>query len=201
MAGETNQYYCEGGVMYTFIKTENYKKNFEAVAINYIDRLYYSAFQLTKNKSDAEDLVQETYLKAYRSFHAFKPGTNFKAWIHKILYNNFVNLYRKKKKAPIKADWEKALRTHAEAPKRQKELESHQSPLEIFDDEISQALLKLPAKYLEVVMLVDVQNLSYKETANVLKCPDGTVMSRLSRARGKLRYLLGGSQSYKAIVH
>lgn len=172
------------------IGTTNYKTSFEAIALTHLDRLYYMAFQLTKNRADAEDLVQETYLKAYRFYRSFTPGTNFKAWITKILYNNFVNFYRKRNSVPPQTELSRIARTLTDQSAATKETQPDQSPLEIFDDDISRALLKLPLRYRQVIMLVDVQNLNYKETAQVLKCPAGTVMSRLSRARAKLRHLL-----------
>ncbi len=163
---------------------------FEAVALDHVDGLYNAAMHLTRNKLDAEDLVQETYLKAYRFFDRFQPGTNFRAWIFKILYNCFINSYRKKRKMPPRVDFETALATQANDLNIETQIHSPDDVRNIFDDEICRALERLPEGFRRTLLLVDVWGFRYKEAATILGCPMGTVMSRLSRARQRLRLLL-----------
>ncbi|MFQ6113652.1 MAG: sigma-70 family RNA polymerase sigma factor [bacterium] len=165
-------------------------KEFEALALPLMDRLYATALRMTKNQSDAEDLVQATYLKAWRFYHGFKPGTNIEGWIFRILANNFINEYRRKKREPVRVDFETTQATYREESLGEVEAdrisEFDENYKELFDDTISNALNNLPAKYRLVVLLSDVNNLKYKEIAQVLDCPIGTVMSRLSRGRQML---------------
>lgn len=170
-------------------KIKNYEE-FEHSALPLMDLLYSTALRMTKNPFDAEDLVQETYLKAYRFFHRFKPGSNIRGWMLRILTNNFINIYRSKKREPSRMDFEI---TSATIPLNGKtgDEKIHSDGLvekyeELFDDSITAALDKLPEQYRMVVLLSDVNDLKYKEIAEVLGCPVGTVMSRLNRGRKML---------------
>lgn len=153
---------------------------FEAEAMRHLNDLYRTAKRLTMNQVDAEDLVQETYMQAWKSFARYQAGTNCRAWLYKILFNKFDH-YRRKKYTQAKyfqeAD-ELTLMTSALAPP---------APERLTDDEVIGALDELPARYRSVVLLADVHEFDYKETAAILEIPIGTVMSRLSRARARLK--------------
>lgn len=172
------------------VAKENQMQEFESLALPLLDRLYGTALRMTRAQPDAEDLVQNTYLKAYRFFHRFQTGTNFQAWMFRILINNFITDYRKKKMGPTVVNFKKtygavAYETAVEADEFNgsgfaENYEEH------FDDKITAALDRLPDKYRMVVLLCDVNELKYKEIAEALACPLGTVMSRLSRGRKML---------------
>jgi len=180
---------------------------FERDAMGYIDQLYGAALRLTHNPADAEDVVQDTYARAFAAFHQFKPGTNLKAWLYRILTNTFINNYRKAQRQPSIAgeeieDWQLA----RAAQHQSSGLDSAEmTALEAIPDEaVAQALQSLSPEFREVVLLADVEGFSYKEIADIMDTPIGTVMSRLSRARAALRVALadyaaslglGGDQS------
>jgi RNA polymerase sigma-70 factor, ECF subfamily len=155
--------------------------------------LYTAALRMTRNPAEAEDLVQETYLKAYRAFGTFQAGTNLKAWLYRILTNTFINIYRAKKRRPEQADVEDVEDLYlyhrlggleAAAAGRSAEEEV----LERFtDDEVKQALESLPEQFRIAVLLADVEGFAYKEIAEILDVPIGTVMSRLHRGRKALQ--------------
>lgn len=172
------------------LNSQKLRHEFEALAFPWIDRLYNTALRLTRDQLDAEDLVQDTYVSAWRFFHRFKPGTNFRSWIFCILFNNFINEYRKKQRQPCKSDFEKTCASFAIEDTSEmahyKEADLNANYDELFDDSISAALDKLPEHYRIVVLLADVNDLKYKEIAKILNCPIGTVMSRLSRGRHML---------------
>ncbi len=169
-------------------------KEFEAIAFQYMDSLYSTALRYTRNAEEAEDLVQDTYLRAYRFFDKFQKGTNFKAWIFKILTNTFINRYRKKVRTPQQVQLEKVVYgLEAEEP--------NDEPMEwngydeskyegLFDDDISAALAQLSDDFRMVVLLADVEGFSYKEIAQIIGRPSGTVMSRLFRGRRMLQRIL-----------
>ncbi len=166
---------------------------FEEVALVYLDALYRSALRLTHNRAEAEDLVQETCLRAFRSFHRFNPGTNCRAWLFTILRNAFLNQVRRGAREVLEgdmADWESAAESVTEpaASAGHPEEELLQT---ILHGDVDRALKALPLAFREVVMLTDLEGLSYKEVAQVVGCPIGTVMSRLSRGRHLLRRSLG----------
>ncbi len=165
-------------------------QDFESLAYPLLDRLYVTALRMRKNQLDAEDLVQDTFMKAWRCFHAFEPGTNFRAWIFRILTNNYINQYSKKKKQPFRADFEYTCLRHADVDAREMVLKNtsirYEDYHELFDDCITAALDKLPEHYRSAVLLSDMRGLRYKEIAELLDCPIGTVMSRLSRGRQML---------------
>ena len=158
-------------------------ETFEAEAMSHINDIYRTAVRLTLSHTDADDLVQETYMQAWRSFSHYEIGTNCRAWLYKILFNKFDH-YRRRKY------------TRAKYVQEADELIIEQStytppiPEHLTDSEVIDALNTLPDHYRSVVLLADVQEFDYKEVAAILNIPIGTVMSRLSRARTKLKKLL-----------
>jgi RNA polymerase sigma-70 factor (ECF subfamily) len=166
---------------------------FQALAFEHVDSLYNTAVRMTKNALDAEDLLQDVYLRAFRFFHRFERGTNFKAWIFKILTNTYINQYRKKINKPYHVDLEKIKYNYddKEATAQTSVQESERLDYEtLFDDEIKSALQQIPDEFRVVVLLADVESFSYKEVAKIIGCPIGTVMSRLSRGRKQLQNYL-----------
>jgi RNA polymerase sigma-70 factor (ECF subfamily) len=163
---------------------------FETAAMPYLDALYNTALRLARNAQDAEDLVQETYLKAYRAYEQFTPGTNLKAWLFKILKNTFINEYRRRQAAPPESDFaaieesfESELSPQAGGQIKNPEEEALEKA---FDENVQRALDALPADYRMAVLLADIEGFSYKEVADILEIPVGTVMSRLYRGRRML---------------
>lgn len=163
--------------------------DFEQQVLPYLSQLYPAALRMTRNASDAEDLVQETITKAYTAYHQFTPGTNLRAWLHRILANTFINSYRKRKREPVIApgadpheDWQAARDPLATA--RSAEAEALDK---ITDSEILRALHDLPADFRTAIYLADVEGYPYREVAAMMGTPIGTVMSRLHRGRDKLR--------------
>jgi RNA polymerase sigma-70 factor (ECF subfamily) len=158
--------------------------------------LYSAAMRMTRNPADAEDLVQETYLKAFRSFHRFQQGTNLKAWLYRILTNTFINSYRARKRRPQETDIDDVedlylYRRLAGAAASSAGRSAEDEVLDRFGDgDVKQALESLPEQFRITVLLVDVEGLSYKEIAEVLGVPIGTVMSRLHRGRRALQKAL-----------
>ncbi|GAB3206604.1 sigma-70 family RNA polymerase sigma factor [Marinactinospora thermotolerans] len=168
--------------------------DFEAAVTPYADQLYPVALRMTRNSADAEDLVQETFTKAFANFHQFQAGTNLRAWLYRILTNTFINGYRKKQREPRQEttdeikDWQLAAAdAHASTGSRSAEAEVLDH---LPDSSIRQALARLPEDFRLVVYLIDIEGFSYKEVAERMNTPLGTVMSRLHRARRQLRGLL-----------
>ena len=166
---------------------------FEADALTYLDQLYGAALRMTRNPADAEDLVQETFAKAYASFAQFTPGTNLKAWLYRILTNTFINSYRKKQRQPLSSgseveDWQLArAESHTSTGLRSAEMEAlDRMP----HSAVTQAMNELPADFRLAVYLADVEGFAYKEIAEIMGTPIGTVMSRLNRGRNQLRLKL-----------
>lgn len=171
------------------------RRDFESLVLPLMDELYRTALGMTRNPTDAEDLVQTTYLRAYRFFHRFELGTNFRAWMYRILTNCYIDRYRSKKQAPARVDFEKTRQKYADVDSRDddaRRIEAEPDYYHYFDDAVIKALKKLPEQYRAVVLLCDVNDFKYKETAKILNCPIGTVMSRLSRARDMLARSLKG---------
>lgn len=174
----------------------NSRKEFEDIAMEHVDSLYSMAMRLVFNKEEAEDLVQETYLKAYRFFNTFQKGTNIKAWLFKILRNTFINKYRKTANSPGEIFYEDvesvnsnlAYKQENDASELADTLESKCSELGNFmEDDVKHAIDSLPVEYKEAILLSDVEELSYNEIAEITNVPIGTVKSRLNRARKMLQ--------------
>ena len=168
---------------------------FERDVVPIMDRLYPAALRMTRNPSDAEDLVQETVAKAYAAFHQFKPGTNLRAWLHRILSNTFINGYRKKRREPIQdlgVDFQEDWQTSSDPLTPPVASAEAQALERLADSEILRALRELPAEFRVAIYLADVEGYPYREIANIMDIPLGTVMSRLHRGRGKLRQRLTG---------
>ena len=167
---------------------------FEQDALGYLDQLYGAALRMTRNPADAEDLVQETFAKAYASFHQFTPGTNLKAWLYRILTNTFINTYRKRQRQPQLSsgdsieDWQLArAEAHTSTGLRSAEMDA----LDLMPDSaVTEAMNSLAPDFRLAVYLADVEGFAYKEIAEIMGTPIGTVMSRLNRGRNQLRRLL-----------
>jgi RNA polymerase sigma-70 factor (ECF subfamily) len=169
---------------------------FSELAMQYMGSLYSAALRMTRNPSDAEDLVQETYLKAYRAFGSFKEGTNLKAWLYRILTNTFINSYRARKRRPEQTDIDDVEDLYLyrrlgglEAVSAGRSAE--EEVLEHFtESDVKDAVEALPEQFRMAVLLADVEGFSYKEIADILDIPIGTVMSRLHRGRKALQKTL-----------
>jgi len=170
------------------IGAENRRAQFEAIALPFMTSVYNTALCLTRRPEDAGDLVQETYLRAYRTFSNFTPGTNCKAWLFTIMYSVFVNKYRKEQREPKSVSVEELEeKFHRSLAAAEWDPYSAQN-MGVMGAEVNQALERLPENFRLAVLLVDVEEMSYEEAATVLNCPMGTLRSRLFRAR-KLLFL------------
>ncbi len=182
---------------------DNLNSEFNELFDAQINGLYSLGLRMTRNQLDAEDLVQDTALKAFRYFNKFDRGTNFRAWIYRILTNNFINTYRKNKKEPNKTDIDAvSFKIEEEGTSFWDRLDDRSEAYDysdLFDDDINAAIDKLPDEYKLVVLLSDVEDMSYKEISEVIEHPIGTVMSRLHRGRKMLRKYLSHYAEQKGI--
>jgi RNA polymerase sigma-70 factor (ECF subfamily) len=179
-------------------------QRFESEALQYLDQLYAAAMRMTRNPADAQDVVQETFAKAYASFHQFTPGTNLKAWLYRILTNTYINSYRKKQREPQLSDgenvedWQLArAESHTSSGLKSAETVALEN---LPDSDVKDALQQLSPDFRLAVFLADVEGFSYKEIAEIMGTPIGTVMSRLNRGRNQLRNLLADYARERGLV-
>lgn len=159
-----------------------------------MDALHNFALRLTGDEDDANDLLQETYLRAFRFFDKFEKGTNCKAWLFRIMKNSYINAYQKKKKTPVQLDYEEVEKYYENVkPSNPDDAHLTSDTFEsLLDDEVSQAIAKLPEDFRTVIILTDIEGFTYEEVAEFVDCPIGTVRSRLHRARKMLYTELQG---------
>jgi RNA polymerase sigma-70 factor, ECF subfamily len=180
--------------------------HFSEQAMEYMGSLYTAALRMTRNPADAEDLVQETYLKAYRAFGGFTEGTNLKAWLYRILTNTFINSYRSRKRRPEQTELDEVedlylyrrlggLEAVAAGRSAEEEVLDH-----FTETEVKEAVEALPEQFRLAVLLADVEGFSYKEIAEILDVPIGTVMSRLHRGRKSLQKTLHDFGTRRGLV-
>lgn len=175
--------------------SSNLKSRFGEEALPLLDQLFGAAMKMTRNPQDAQDLVQETYLKAYQAFGSFQEGTNLKAWLYRIMTNSYINTYRKRQRQPFLGaveeleDWQMggAESTTAMASRSAEAEAIDRTP----DSVVTRALNELAEDFRMAVYLADVEGFSYQEIADIQEVPIGTVMSRLHRGRARLRQVLG----------
>ncbi|SDK41849.1 RNA polymerase sigma-70 factor, ECF subfamily [Catalinimonas alkaloidigena] len=173
------------------VLTDKQKRDaqFESEFMPFIDALYNFAYRLTLDEDDANDLVQETYLKAYRFFDSYEPGTNAKAWLFRILKNSFINDFRKKSKQPAKVDYQE-VETYYNSDDVDESITTDlriETVQDMLGDEIATALNSLAVDFRTVIILCDLEGFTYEEMAKILNIPIGTVRSRLHRARNLLK--------------
>ncbi len=165
------------------------QSDFEEEIIPHLDAMYNFALRLTSDPNDAEDLVQDTIVKAYRFFSSYEKGTNAKAWLFRILKNSYINNYRKKSKQPNQVDYDEVSTFYETIRAERTDTSDLEDRMfrELIDDDISNALEELPEDFRTVVLLCDVEGFTYEEIANMLDVPIGTIRSRLHRGRNLLK--------------
>lgn len=173
------------------LTTEELKKqlDFQDEMLPHLDAIYNFALRLTADPNDAEDLVQDTIVKAFRFFSSYEKGTNAKAWLFRILKNSYINNYRKKSKQPHHVDYSDISQFYETVRSEQSETTDLEDLMyrEMLDDQVTKALTELPEDFRTVVLLCDVEGFTYEEIANMLDVPIGTIRSRLHRGRNLLR--------------
>lgn len=170
-------------------KEKNKQKDFNEEIIPHLDALYNFGLRLTSDPNDAEDLVQDTIVKAYRFFSSYEKGTNAKAWLFRILKNSYINNYRKKFKKPQQVDYDEVASFYETIRAERTDSSDLEDKMfrELIDDDISKALDEIPENFRTVVLLCDVEDFTYEEIANMLDVPIGTIRSRLHRGRNLLK--------------
>jgi RNA polymerase sigma-70 factor (ECF subfamily) len=170
-------------------KTIEKQREFEREALPHMDLLYNYALRMTYNPSDADDLVQETYLKAYRFWDKYEKGTNIRAWLFRIMKNSYINRYRKETKEPETVDYDDVKNFYNTVRDDSTDSNDLQEALfgNLLDDDVAKAIASLPEDFRTVVILCDIEGLTYEEIAEFVDCPLGTVRSRLHRGRKLLR--------------
>ncbi|MBK6977329.1 MAG: sigma-70 family RNA polymerase sigma factor [Cytophagaceae bacterium] len=187
-----------------YSETEKYKI-FDKEFMPHIDSMYNFAFRLTNDEDDANDLLQDTYMKAFRFINSFQEGTNAKAWLFRILKNSFINDYRKKSKEPSKVDYQEVETVYNSTEDAEFESTSDlriEAVQDLIGDEVAMALNGLPVDFRTVIILCDIEGFTYEEMAKILDIPIGTVRSRLHRARNLLKEKLRSyakSMGYKEL--
>jgi RNA polymerase sigma-70 factor (ECF subfamily) len=181
------------------------KERFREEALPLLDSLYGAALRMTRNPADAEDLVQEAMLRAYRAFHTFEPGTNLKAWLFRILTNAYINIYRKRQREPQKVSSDEVEEFDLYQELKDHDPQFQETPESIVldnlvDSDILEAIEDLPEQFRLAVVLSDVEGFSYAEMAEIMDVPMGTVMSRLHRGRKALQKRLWETAREKGIV-
>jgi RNA polymerase sigma-70 factor (ECF subfamily) len=171
------------------------KEKFVDDSMEYMPQLYSAALRMTRNAQDAEDLVQETYLKAYRAYENFEAGTNLKAWLYRILTNTYINIYRSKQRRPEESELDEVEELYLYRKWGSSQNEMGRSAEEVVlnsltDTEVKSAIEALPEQFRIAVLLADVEGFSYQEIAEILSVPSGTVMSRIHRGRKLLQKYL-----------
>jgi len=179
------------------------QRSFEQEALPHTDLLYNYALRMTNNTADADDLVQETYLKAYRFWDSYEQGTNIRAWLFRILKNSYINRYRKEVREPDYVEYDDVKSLYAARGDASPEQNDMQESMfgNLLDDEITGAIASLPDEFRTVVILCDIEGLTYEEVAGFMECPLGTVRSRLHRGRKILRGKLASYARSRGVVH
>ncbi|MGI8575431.1 MAG: sigma-70 family RNA polymerase sigma factor [Egibacteraceae bacterium] len=193
MASEVESAAPPGGdVVRQQLTDEERRERFVEDAVPYLDQLYSAALRYTRNPSDAEDLLQETFAKAFDKFHQFRPGTNLKAWLYRILTNTYINTYRKEQRRPdeVSSDAYEDFSLYDRIPSTTSASAESKVLERLTDEEVKQALADLPDQFRMAVYLADVEGFSYAEIAEIMGTPIGTVMSRLHRGRSGLQKAL-----------
>jgi RNA polymerase sigma-70 factor (ECF subfamily) len=190
----------------SFKHTDRTRREFESLSLDHLDALYSAGLRLTRNERDAEDLVQDTFLRAFRFFDKFERGTNMKAWLFKILTNTFINKYRRRVKEKTVVEGAARENGGTERFVTSEPTESSHDPEQYFfekllSDDVIRSIDQLPIDFRLVVILADLQEFSYKEIAEILDCPVGTVMSRLYRGRKLLQKNLLNYAVENGVVH